>query len=81
MLVRDTERDHMQTFLSTKQGTATPEQREKIFQPEDAASEDVRGAVRYLPERERGGVLMHTDIDAKSGDTVAEVLLSKHPEG
>jgi hypothetical protein len=68
----------MQTFLSTKEGTTTAR---KTFQPEDAASEDVRGAVRYLTEWEKGGVLMPTDMDAKSGDTVAEVLLSKHPEG
>jgi len=36
--------------------------------------------VRFLTERDKGGVLMPRDIDTKTGDTVEEVLLSKQPE-
>jgi hypothetical protein len=41
---------------------------------------DVRGAVRHLTERDKGGVLMPDDIDEKSGDSVADVLEAKHPD-
>jgi hypothetical protein len=41
---------------------------------------DVRGAVGSPTERDEGGVLMPDDIDEKSGDSVAEVLDSKHPD-
>jgi hypothetical protein len=40
----------------------------------------LRGAVRCLTERGKGGVLLPDDIDEKNGDTVREVLESKHPE-
>jgi hypothetical protein len=40
---------------------------------------DVRGAVKYLTETEKGGVMMPDEIDEKSGLTVKDVLQSKHP--
>jgi hypothetical protein len=42
---------------------------------------DVRGAVRYLTDREEGGVLIvPNNTDKKSGDSVAEALQSKNPD-
>jgi hypothetical protein len=41
---------------------------------------EVRSAVRYLTDREKGGVMLPKDIDEKTGDTVIEVLRSKHPD-
>ena len=41
---------------------------------------DLRGAVKYLTETEKGGVLMPDDIDEKTGDSVAQTLKSKHPD-
>ena len=35
---------------------------------------------RYLTEPEKGGVVLPDDIDEKTGDTLREVLVSKHPE-
>jgi hypothetical protein len=78
MLIQETERD-MKTYLSTKQGGMSPEQRAKIFN-QKMLQGDVKGAVKFLTETEKGGVLMPNDIDKKTGDTVEEVLKSKHPD-
>jgi hypothetical protein len=40
---------------------------------------DVRGAVKYLTELQKGGVLLPDDIDEKTRLSVLEVLRSKHP--
>jgi hypothetical protein len=40
---------------------------------------NVRGAVRYLTKREKGGVLLPGDIGEKSSNEVSKVLESKHP--
>jgi hypothetical protein len=40
---------------------------------------DVRGAVRYLTDRGKGGILLLDDVNEKSGDTIMEALESKHP--
>jgi hypothetical protein len=40
----------------------------------------VQGAVRFLTQREKGGMIMPGNKDEKTGDTVASVLQSKHPE-
>ena len=39
----------------------------------------LREAVRWVTNRDGGGVLHPDDVDQKSGKTVAEVLESKHP--
>jgi hypothetical protein len=78
MLVEDTLRS-MEAYLSHKQGTTTPEQRTKTFH-QKVLRGNVRGAVRYLTEREKGGILYLDDIDENSGDTVQSVLESKHPD-
>ena len=39
----------------------------------------LRGAVRFITDREKGGVFLPTDIDEKSGKLVKDVLLAKHP--
>jgi hypothetical protein len=65
MLVQETERD-MQTYLSNRQGTTTPKQQANIFD-QKMLQGDVRGAVRYLTDREVGGVLLPSDMDEKTG--------------
>jgi predicted GNAT family acetyltransferase len=40
---------------------------------------NVKGAFKFLTESEKGGVLMPNDINVKTGDTIEEVLKSKHP--
>jgi hypothetical protein len=40
----------------------------------------LRGAVRYLTDREKGGILQPTNINEKTGDLVGTVLKSKHPD-
>ena len=78
MLVQNTERT-MESLLSAKQGGLTPEQRAKIFHRK-MLRVDVRGAVRYLTDREKGGILQPTNIDRKTGDSVETALRSKHPD-
>jgi hypothetical protein len=41
---------------------------------------DIRGAVRYLTNRETGGVLYPHETDKKSGKSVLNLLKSKHPD-
>jgi hypothetical protein len=78
MLVQDTERT-LESFLSTKRGgEVTTEQCTKTFHRKMLRG-DVRGAVRYLTDREKGGILLPGDVNEKSGDSVAEALKSKHP--
>jgi len=40
----------------------------------------VRQAIRFLTQRDKGGVLQGNDIDSKTGKRVKDVLLSKHPD-
>jgi hypothetical protein len=78
MRVQSTKRD-MQSYLSTKQKGQTEEQRAKVSNTKMLRG-DVRGAVKSLTDTEVGGVLLPNEIDDKTGNTVEEVLLSKHPE-
>ena len=78
MLVQDTERT-LTSLLTSKQGRLTTDQRAKIFHRKILRG-DMRGTVRYLTEREKGGILMPIDTDEKSGDSVEAVLKSKHPD-
>jgi hypothetical protein len=78
MLVEDTIRVK-EAALSFKQGTTSAEQRAKIFNSKMLQG-DICGAVRYLTERDQGGILFPNETDEKSGDTVLETLKSKHPD-
>ena len=78
MLVQDTERT-LTSLLTSKQGRLTTDQRARIFHRKMLRG-DVRGAVRYLTDRGKGGILMPADTDEKSGDSVETVLKSKHPD-
>jgi hypothetical protein len=69
----------MEAHLTHKRGSTTPEQRTKNFH-QKVLRGNLRGAERYLTEREKGGILYPDDIDEKSGDTVQSVLESKHPD-
>ena len=68
-----------QNSLRKSQGTTSEEQQARIFHRK-MFSGDLRGAVRFMTDWEQVGVYDPQDIDLKSGDTVAEVLASKHPE-
>jgi hypothetical protein len=68
MLIQNTEQT-MESLLSAKQGGLTPKQRAKIFHRKMLQG-DVRGAVRYLTDREKGGILRPTNIDEKTGHSV-----------
>jgi hypothetical protein len=78
MLVQNTERTR-ESLLSAELGGLTPEQRAKIFH-RNMLRGDVRGAVRYLTGREKGGILQPANIDEKTGGSVKTVLRSKHPD-
>ena len=41
----------------------------------------IREGVRFICERESGGIMQRGDIDSKIGDLVKETLKSKHPNG
>ena len=78
MLVQNTERT-MSEYLDSKQSSAPdPAQRAKIFHAKMLRG-DIRGAIRYLTESEKGSILQPSDTDAKSGESVGDVLRSKHP--
>jgi hypothetical protein len=77
LLVEDTLRS-MEAPLTHRQRSTTPEQRTKTFH-QKVLRGNLWGTVRYLTEREKGGILYPDDIDEKSGNTVQSVLESKHP--
>jgi hypothetical protein len=77
MLVEDTLQS-MEAHLTHKQGRTTPEQKTKTFHQKVLCG-NLWGGVRYLTEREKGGILYPDDIDEKTGKTVQSVLESKHP--
>ena len=69
----------LQACLSKSRGTTTPEQRAKTFHAKVLRG-NVRSAVRFITEREKGGVLYPDDMDEKSGKPVSDALLEKHPD-
>jgi hypothetical protein len=70
----------MEYHLTSKQGSATPEQRTKTFH-QKALRGNIQGTIRYLlMEWERGGLLDHNDIGKKVEKTVQLVLESKHSD-
>jgi hypothetical protein len=77
MLVQDTE-NTLERMLTKRQGMTTPEQRAKTFH-QKVLKGDLRGAVRYITDREMGGVLLPDDKCSKTGLPVSDVLDSKHP--
>ena len=68
----------LQASLSKAQGTTTPEQRAKTFHAKVLRG-NLRSAVRYITDREKGSVLYPDDKDEKSGKPVSEALADKHP--
>jgi hypothetical protein len=77
MLVQDTERTAL-AQLAKSRGGSTPEQRAKTYNRLILQGK-LRAAVRWLTEREKGGVLLPGDTDEKTGETIFDVLKSKHP--
>ena len=78
MLVQ-TAKASAEAYLSTARGHTTPEDRCRTFH-QLVLQGKLRSAVRYITDREKGGLLAPDDIDEKSGLPVEEVLRSKHPE-
>ena len=78
--VQDTHRAAV-AQLSKMQGEETDEeQRGKVFS-RLVLQGKLRSVVRHLAAREKGGVMLPDDTDAKTRDTVREALeSSKHPE-
>jgi hypothetical protein len=77
LLFESTHRD-LQASLSKAQGTTTPEQRAKTYHAKVLRG-NLRGAVRYITDREKGGILYPDDIDEKTGLPVSDSLRDKHP--
>ena len=75
-LVEDTART-MQANLSRKQGSTSPEERARIFDSRIKRG-DLRAAVRYITERDSGGILFPED-NLTPDKTVLDVLKKKHP--
>jgi hypothetical protein len=78
MLVEDTKRE-MQAALSTKQRGTTAAQQQSTYHHMFMQGK-LRQAVRYLTDREKGIIMMPDENDDKTGDSVATVLESKHPD-
>ena len=76
-IVEDTLRA-MKSSLSTARGATTSEQQAKVFDAKVKGG-NIRAAVRYITDREGGGVLAPDEIDDKSGKTVINALRDKHP--
>jgi hypothetical protein len=69
----------IRTFTTTRIGTASPEERAQTFHRK-VTQECVGSAVKYLANRDSGGVLSPSAVDELSGKSVLEVLQDKHPE-
>ncbi len=78
LIVQDTQRTAT-AQLTKMQGKETEEQRGKTFS-RLVLQGKLRSAVRYLTERDGGEIMLPDEIDAKTGDTVLDVLQSKHPD-
>ena len=66
----------MESSLPKARGATTPKQRAKVFYTKVRAR-NLRTAVRYITDREGGGVLAPDEIDGKSG--IDALLRDKHP--
>ena len=64
--------------LRCKRRQISIKERVKVFSSLVCRSK-VRAAIRYVCERDKGGVLMLGDKDTKSSSLVSEALLKKHP--
>ena len=77
-LINDTLRSNLTLQKPRKKSNEPADHTEKVF-ARLLLQGKLRQAVRWVTGREKGGVLHPTDIDAKTGKPVAEVLESKHP--
>jgi hypothetical protein len=77
MLVQTAKQD-MQQGLTKNQGGLSAKQQAKIFNAKMLQG-NIQGAIKYLMETKKGGVLMPDDINKKIGDLIEDVLKSKHP--
>ena len=78
MLVEDTLRSSTQ-YLTAVRREETAEHRAKTFHGLVLRGK-LRTAVRWITEREKGGVLKPEGHCTKTGDRVLEVLHAKHPD-
>ena len=65
--------------MSKKQNGLNEKERVKVFSRMICRGK-IRAAIRYICEREKGGILMPGDTDEKTGDLIEETLSAKHPE-
>ena len=78
MLVQDTVRTS-KSLISRKKRGMSEEQVSKTY-TRLVLQGKLRSAVRFVTERDQGGLLDGDDIDVKSGLPVHQVLESKHPD-
>ena len=78
MLVEDTVRTSI-SLISKIRRKMTDEQMSKTY-TRLVLEGKLRQAVRFITQRDQGGVLQMDDLDSKSGLPVLEVLQSKHPD-
>ena len=78
MMVEDTLRSSTQ-YLTAVRREESAEQRAKTFHGLVLRGK-LRTAVRWITERETGGVLQPEGLCTKTGDHVVEVLHTKHPD-
>ena len=76
MLVEDTLRSSTQ-YLTAVRREETAEHRAKTFHGLVLRGK-LRTAVRWITEREKGGVLLPEEQFTKTGERVLEVLCTKH---
>ena len=65
--------------MSKKQNELNEKERDKVFSRMISRGK-IRAAIRYISEREKGGILMPGDTNEKTGDLIKETLAAKHPE-
>ena len=65
--------------MSRKQNGLNEKKRAKFFSRMICRGK-IRAAIRYVSEREKGGILMPGDTDEKTGDLIKVTLAAKHPE-
>ena len=65
--------------MSRKNSRLNEKKRTKVFSRMICRGE-IRATIRYINERETGGILMPGDTDGKTGDLIKVILASRHPE-
>ena len=75
-MLAETTEANMRAHLKTRRGDTTPEQCQRVYNAKVMRG-DIHGAVRFITDRETGGVRgLNDEVDGKD---VIEILRDKHP--